>query len=113
MFEHAEGEILYGRAPAFAPNEKTPVAGYFEFGVGYGDHVMTVEYEDRKESESLGRFLLVTQLGAIVPFGKSGLGLDIGGALAMKLFGDSGDEGTGFVLAAHLGLVSLFGREYP
>jgi hypothetical protein len=101
--------LSYGFLSAPAVGKRT--IGYGEIGIGYGDHVLSASYQGDSASISVGRFLIVGQGGALVPFGKdSNVGLDLGAYVVAKLVSEEEGEGIGLVFGVQAGLTVAFGR---
>lgn len=93
------------------PNAEKMLRIYAEVGGGYANHVLTAEFESVSASDGEAKFMLVSQIGVLVPLGNSPVGLDVGGSIMMKTFSGAHDDGVGAVLGGHLGLVILIGGE--
>jgi hypothetical protein len=89
--------------------DDTRTRSYLEVGFGWGDHVTTAELLGVSASEKVGRGLVATQVGMIVPLGGAGLAVEGAISYTLKLFGSGPDEGMGGVLGAQAGLVFLLG----
>ena len=102
-------ELLFFVGFLGKPNPNNGARAYLELGGGPGNHVATASYGGESGSDSFSRFLLVAQFGALVGFGQSDVGLDIGMSLAAKIFNSEPGESSGFISGAHAGLTYAFG----
>jgi hypothetical protein len=62
-------------------------------------------------SDDTGKFMLIGQLGVLVPINNGPVGLDVGGSFMWKSFSGHVGEGLGVILGVHVGLVFMIGRE--
>jgi hypothetical protein len=93
------------------PNKKTNLRMYGELGGGYGNHVSTASVGSVSISDDTGKFMLIGQLGVLVPINNGPVGLDVGGSFMWKSFSAHVGEGLGVILGVHVGLVFMIGRE--
>ena len=92
-----------------SPNKNKNLRIYGELGGGYGNHVITASMGSQSLSDDTGKFMLLGQIGVILPINKSRVGLDVGGSVLWKSFSGGKDEGWGAILSVHVGLVILAG----
>jgi hypothetical protein len=92
-----------------SPNENTNLRIYGEFGGGYGNHVVTASMGSLSLSDDTGKFMLLGQIGVILPINKSRVGLDLGGSILNKSFSGGDNEGWGAIFSVHVGLVIIAG----
>jgi hypothetical protein len=91
------------------PNPKKKLRIYAEIGGGYANHVITADIGSESISDGEAKFMLVSQIGLLVPIGNGSIGLDVGGSIMMKSLSGAQNEGVGAVLGGHVGLVILIG----
>jgi len=92
-----------------SPNKNKNLRMYSEFGGAYGNHVITASVGSESISDDTGKFMILGQIGVILPINNSRVGLDLGGSVLWKSFSGSNDEGWGAILSVHLGLVIMAG----
>ncbi len=92
-----------------APSETSNLRVYSEFGLGYGDHVVSASAGSVSASESEGRLMLLLQFGLLMPIQKDLLGLEMSVTGMAKSFGGDVGEPSGIIFGAQVGLVLQFG----
>ncbi len=90
------------------PSGTNKVRMYGEAGLSVVNHIFKSEWASQKGHNSETRLMVLGKGGVLVPL-KNRVGLDMGVTLGVKLFGGNENEGIGFLLDAHAGLMIQFG----